>query len=81
MPLLIQKLINQIPPSAKTTANSLSNCIQNLLGYLPAPYVYGVIQEMTGGERSVWGLFAIECSGMLAVIILIALWIKEKRAQ
>jgi hypothetical protein len=76
---IMQKLIHQIPPSAKTTANSLSNCVQNLLGYLPAPYVYGLVQDLTGGDKSVWGLFAIECAGILAVVMLVSVWIKEKR--
>ena len=41
--------ISKVPPSAKTTANSLANFVYNLLGYLPAPYVYGLVYDLTGG--------------------------------
>ena len=54
-------LINSVPPSLWTLANSIANLVYNLFGYLPAPFVYGIAYEMTGGEeaKSRWGLFSI----------------------
>lgn len=68
--------ISNVPPSAKTTANSLANFGYNLLGYLPAPYIYGLVYDNTGGGKSIWGMFALECSGILAVLLMIALLVK-----
>ena len=70
VPLLMFKLIHSVPPSASTTANSFANFVQNLAGYLPAPFLYGIIQDRTGGKTSRWGLFSLECSGLLALLIL-----------
>lgn len=49
LPALMALQISNVPPSAKTTANSLANFVYNLLGYLPAPYVYGLVYDITGG--------------------------------
>lgn len=49
LPALMSLQISKVPPSAKTTANSLANFVYNLLGYLPAPYVYGLVYDLTGG--------------------------------
>jgi hypothetical protein len=51
--------ISNVPPSVKTTANSFANFVYNLLGYLPAPYVYGLVYDSTGGKKSVWGMFSL----------------------
>jgi MFS family permease len=59
MPVLLAIMINSVPPSGRTTANSVANFFYNLLGYLPAPYVYGVVYDLTGGGKSIWGLFAL----------------------
>ena len=75
----MSKLINSVPPSASTTANSFAMFVQNLGGYLPAPFVYGLIQDLTGGETSRWGLFSLQCSGILAISFLIILAITESR--
>lgn len=70
-----------MPDSARTTGNSLSNCFSNLFGYLPAPYIYGFVQGVTGGSQSVWGLFALECAGILSIIVLICLMIKQNKTN
>lgn len=70
-----------MPKSTKTTANSLANFVYNLLGYLPAPYVYGLVYDNTGGGKSIWGMFALECAGMVAVFLMIALLIRQKREE
>ena len=79
MPVLMAILINNVPPSARTTANSIANFVYNLLGYLPAPYVYGLVYDLTGSGDSRWGLFALECSGIFAVLVMVALLIKQRR--
>ena len=49
MPALMAILINSVPQSAQTTASSFATFTYNLLGYLPAPYVYGLVYDLTGG--------------------------------
>jgi MFS family permease len=43
MPVLTGILLNTCPASLRTIANSIANLVYNLLGYLPAPYIYGLI--------------------------------------
>lgn len=73
--------ISNVPPSVKTTANSFANFVYNLLGYLPAPYVYGLVYDSTGGGKSIWGMFSLQCAGVLAVFIMLCLLIKQKRDE
>ena len=47
-------MINSVPGNQKTAANSISNLLQNLLGYLPAPGLYGFVASLTGGSTSRW---------------------------
>jgi hypothetical protein len=43
MPVLMGILLNMVPQSLRTLANSIANLVYNLLGYLPAPFVYGLV--------------------------------------
>ena len=45
-------MLNTVDGSQKTTANSLANLSYNLLGYLPAPFVYGAIYDAGEGGNS-----------------------------
>jgi MFS family permease len=40
-------MINSVPDSQKASANSIANLCYNLLGYLPAPLIYGFIATFT----------------------------------
>lgn len=40
-------MINSVPDSQKASANSIANLCYNLIGYLPAPVVYGFIATFT----------------------------------
>lgn len=43
LPVLTGILLNTCPESIRTIASSIANLMYNLLGYLPAPYIYGVV--------------------------------------
>ena len=44
-------MLNTVAEELRTTANSIANIWCNLLGFLPAPYIYGLIAD-TGIETS-----------------------------
>ena len=48
VPVLTSIIINSIPEEHMASANSISNFLTNALGYLPAPYVYGILSDITG---------------------------------
>jgi len=49
MPVLTGILLNTCPAPLRTIANSIANLVYNLIGYLPAPYIYGVVYQLDGG--------------------------------
>ena len=77
-------MLNCIPPSLRTLGNSVANLIYNLFGYLPAPFVYALAYEMSGGStaKSRWGLGSLEIYGILAAIsMVLLLWIRYSRVS
>ena len=77
MPVLTGILLNTAPPSLRTLANSIANLVYNLFGYLPAPFIYGLVYDMTGGEdkKSRWGIVAIESASILSSALLISAYV------
>lgn len=59
LPLLTAVMISQVEQNYKAKANSLANVCYNLLGYMPAPTVYGAICSLTGGKKSKWGMITL----------------------
>ena len=56
MPTLTGIVITSLPQHLRASGNSLQLFIGTLFGYLPAPYIYGVIQDIfkDGGWRSMF---------------------------
>ena len=63
-------MIASIPENSKEIGNSLSQLFYNLIGYLPSPFIYGLVCKYTGGSKSRWGLIVLVCWGVLGVICL-----------
>lgn len=55
LPTVTGIMINTVPPNQKTSANSLANLAYNLIGYLPAPAIYGAVRTATGSQRIALG--------------------------
>ena len=41
MPVATGIMLNLVPQTMRTNANSIANLCYNLFGYVPAPYIYG----------------------------------------
>ena len=48
VPVLTSIIINAVPEEHMASANSISNFLTNALGYLPAPYIYGILSDISG---------------------------------
>ena len=48
VPVLTSIIINAVPDENSGSANSISNLLTNALGYLPAPYVYVILSDISG---------------------------------
>ena len=67
---LVAIMLNSIEKERRTTANSMATLSYNLLGYLPAPFIYGAVCDLfkddpaLGNRAAIsvilyWSIFAI----------------------
>lgn len=59
MPAVMGIMISSIPKYLRSFGNSNAQLIQNLLGYFPSPFVYGLVCNLTGGEESRAGMILL----------------------
>lgn len=78
IPVLTGILLNTCPPQLRTIANSIANLVQNLVGYLPAPYIYGVVYQVNGGGKSRAGMLALQTAALASNLLLVVLYFKVK---
>jgi MFS family permease len=69
-PMLIGVMISSVEQDYKAKANSLANLSYYLIGYFPAPIVYGGICSLTGGKKSRWGMIFLMYSCLPAIVLL-----------
>ena len=48
VPVLTSIIINSVPEEHMASGNSMTNLMTNALGYLPAPYIYGILSDIFG---------------------------------
>lgn len=46
LPTLTGIMLNAVAETRRTTANAIATMIYNLMGYLPAPFIYGAVAEV-----------------------------------
>lgn len=88
MPNLTGILLNSVPSRERAIANSFANFFYNSLGYLPAPYLYGMIVSVTakydenGHNISRWGMVVVMYSSIIGVLSLgIALLLRKRSKE
>ena len=69
VPILTGIIINSLPQHLRASGNSLQLFIGTLLGYLPAPYIYGALEDYfdDGGKKS----YFFNMSFLLICVILL----------
>ncbi|CAD8132969.1 unnamed protein product [Paramecium octaurelia] len=80
VPAIMGIMITSIPREQRSSGNSLSHLFQELLGYLPAPILYGYVQQSTGGSTSRWGMILLSTVGFFGLFyIVLAIFWKSKQ--
>ena len=59
MPILTGILISSAPKSYRAVANSVANIFYNLFGYLPAPFLYGLLVQLDDAPQSRAGMMLL----------------------
>ena len=73
VPVLTSIIINSVPEEHIASANSMTNLVTNALGYLPSPYVYGILSDIKG-DLGVLGMKVtlwISIPGMIFLLMVI----------
>lgn len=70
LPSCISVMLNQVAKDQKTAANSVGNFFFNILGYLPAPFLYGFIYDMGEGGNARVAMGFIMFTPILAIAFL-----------
>ena len=61
-------MLATVPKNIITTANSLANLNYNLIGYLPAPLIYGLIKDSGKGNNARLAMGALMFSVAIPVL-------------
>lgn len=71
IPLMTGIMLQSLDPELRPNANAFASFTYNLLGFLPAPFIYGYICSVTGGKTSKWGMSITMNMNIIALIFLI----------
>ena len=71
LPAITGIMISAAPKSHRAVANSVAYISYNLLGYVPAPYLYGVLTKMGEEDgKSNYGCIMLMSMGVFSVIFI-----------
>lgn len=68
MPAVTGVMISSVPKSMRAVGNSIAQLFGNLLGFGPAPFLYGFVINLTGGDTSRWGMALLSAWGFQGVV-------------
>lgn len=72
LPSMTGIMLSTIDKQFKTTANSIANLSYNLLGYLPAPSIYGLIYDSGEGGNARAAMATLMFTPIISLICMIA---------
>jgi len=80
LPTMTGIMLNSVQEGHRTTANSVATLVYNLLGYLPAPFVYGFVSTM-GQDAVLSSRYAMGCIMFMTLLtaVMMMLGYREKR--
>lgn len=68
MPNITGAFLVRVEPNDRPRAISFNSLANNLLGYFPAPIIYGVANELTGSKTSRLGMIVIMYTQSLFIV-------------
>ena len=57
LPMLTGVMLSTLKMEMRAAANGLANFAYNILGYFPAPAIYGFVDDLQGGKKPRSGMF------------------------
>ena len=73
VPVITNIIITAVPKKLDANGNSITNLLSNLLGYLPAPYVYGILSDIFSDKGVIGMRFTMWFSVMGVIFFALAM--------
>lgn len=75
LPIMTGVMLLTVEDELRPEANAFANLMYNLIGYLPAPGLYGLLDKLSGQKKPRWGATML----MYTIILTMALLIMAHR--
>ena len=80
LPIYQGVMLAAVDDNLKHKSQALAAIGYNLIGWLPAPVIYGWVCEATGGDKSIWGM-VVHLNSIWLTLICIAIGLVAQRNQ
>jgi len=70
LPTLSGLMISSTQKNTRKIGSSVSEFVKSLLGYIPSPILYGLINHLSGGSSSRWGMIIVMGWTLLIILFL-----------
>lgn len=76
-------MLSSLKRRSRTLGTSVAAFINNILGFLPAPFLYGLVCDNTGGDKSRYGMMMLSYWSLLAQLFLSLAYVikRDKEAK
>jgi MFS transporter, Spinster family, sphingosine-1-phosphate transporter len=82
VPLMTGIYLANVEVEYRTKSASMANMFYYVFGFAPAPYIWGLVQNATGGKHSRWGLGStVMMTVPPAIFISIAVLVKNRQER
>ncbi|EAS04286.2 MFS transporter (macronuclear) [Tetrahymena thermophila SB210] len=81
MPAVTGLMLHSIPKNYRAFGNSQAQLFHNLLGYLPAPVVYGIVNQMSQSVEKRSGMKVLMLWSLWGIIFLVFAKIEQQRLE
>lgn len=81
LPLQTGVILTKVRPEMRPRANSIANLFYELLGYFPAPIVYGYACKIEGSKNSRAGMIILMFSSVFMLLFVSLAYFSETKAE
>lgn len=71
LPIMTGVMLLTVEDELRPEANAFANLMYNLIGYLPAPGLYGLLDKMSGQKKPRWGATMLMYTMILTMFLLL----------
>jgi MFS family permease len=81
LPSLTCLMLASVPESKRGSANSIAVFAYNMFGWMPAPFIYGVVSKFSDNKSSRYPMIVILYSGFVTLTIMTIVILRKFRSE